>query len=127
VLGAGSSFAGCTVITGAESGISVGGSGNSSLAGTSGTSLIDLSGRECCLSAGVTRIFEGGNAPSLWWTGLVGPFGPGSGLEKAMTIRQILIEQERKYILRGIIGILGGRLSAWRGSSADMYLMDGCS
>ncbi len=46
---------------------------------------MDLSGRECCLSAGVTRIFEGGNAPSLEWTGLV---GPGSDLQKAMTIRQ---------------------------------------
>jgi hypothetical protein len=106
VLGAGSSesLAGCTVIAGGESRISVGDSGNSSLAGTSGTSLIELSGRECCLSAGVTRIFEGGNAPSLWWTGLV---GPGSGLEKATTIRQILMKQERKYLLRGVIGIFG--------------------
>lgn len=83
MLGAGSSLAGCTVIAGAESRISLGDLGKSSLAGTSGTSLIDssLSGRECWLSAGlsagVTSIFEGGNAPSLWWPGLVGP-GPGS-------------------------------------------------
>lgn len=79
MLGAGSSLVGCTVIAGAESRISLGDLGKSSLAGTSGTSLIDssLSGRECCLSAGVTSIFEGGNAPSLWWPGLVGP-GPGS-------------------------------------------------
>ena len=84
MLGAGSSLAGCTVIAGAESRISVGDSDKSSLAGTSGTRLIDLSGRECSLSTGVIRIFDGGNAPSLWWTGL---FGPGSGLEKATTIR----------------------------------------
>jgi hypothetical protein len=81
------------MIAGAESRISDGDSGKSSLAGTSGTSLMDLSGRECCLSAGVMRIFEGGNAPSLWWTGLV---GPGSDLEKATTIKQILMEQKRK-------------------------------
>jgi len=90
------------VIAGAESRISVGDSGNSSLAGTSGTSLIDLSGRDS--EGGVTRIFDGGNAPSLSWTGLV---GPGSGLEKATTITQILMEQKRKYKLRGVIGILG--------------------
>ena len=98
MLGAGSSLAGCTVIAGAESRMSVGDSGNSSLAGTSGTGLIDLSGRDCCLSAGVTRIFDGGNAPSLWWTGLVGP-GPGSGLEKATTIRQANIDGAEKEII----------------------------
>jgi hypothetical protein len=65
VLGEGSSLTGCTVIAGAGSRTSVGDLGNSSLAGTSGTSLIDLSKRECSLSAGVTRIFDGGNAPSL--------------------------------------------------------------
>jgi hypothetical protein len=65
VLGAGSSLAGCTVIAGADSRVSTGDLGNSSLAGTSGASLIDLSGRECPLSAGVTSIFDGGNAPSL--------------------------------------------------------------
>jgi len=88
VLEVGSSLAvaGCTVIAGAESRISFGNSGKSSLAGTSGATLIDPSGREWFLSAGVTRIFDGGNAPSLWWTGLV---GPASGLEKATTIRQI--------------------------------------
>jgi hypothetical protein len=77
------------VIAGAGSRISAGDLDNSSLAGTSGTRLIDLSGRECCLSAGVTRIFDGGNAPSLWWTELVGPC---SDLKKATTIRQILME-----------------------------------
>jgi hypothetical protein len=91
------------VIAGAESRVSVGDSGNSYSAGTSGTGLIDLSGRECCLSAGVTRIFDGGNAPSLSWTGLV---GPGSGLEKATTITQILMGQKRKYGLRRVIRII---------------------
>jgi len=65
VLRAGSSLAGCTVIAGAESRIFVKDLGSSSLAGTSGTSSNDLSGRECCLCAGVIRIFDGGNASCL--------------------------------------------------------------
>lgn len=75
------------MIAGAESRTSVGGSGNSSFDGTSGTSLIDCSGREWSLSAGVARMVDGGNAPSLAWC--TGFFGPLSELQKATPIRKI--------------------------------------
>ena len=94
MLGLGPSLVGCTVITGAGSRTSVGGSGNWSFDGTSGTSLIDFSGREWSLFAGVARIVDGGNAPSLaWCTGFVGTV---SNLQKATPVRKICWEQKRK-------------------------------
>ena len=76
VFGLSSSLTGSAEIAEAESRMSVGRLGNWSLDGGSGTISIAFSGREWFLSAGVTRIVDGGNAPSLVcltvWSGLDG-------------------------------------------------------